>query len=117
VSVKQWYRADIQWAVMVEGKEGLREWEESVHLFQCEDRDSAFQKALEIGRRDRHLDGYLEGRRCRCVQKRLARIAVLEELGVNPGEIEVYLGTRRPTERLPFEHEFDPEGTVPMSVF
>ena len=52
MSLKQWYRADIQWAVMVEGKEGLREWEESVYLFQCEDRDSAFQKALEIGRRD-----------------------------------------------------------------
>jgi len=115
MSDQQRYRADIQWAVMVEGKEGLREWEESVYLFQCEDRDAAFQKALEIGRRDRHLDGHEEGRRW--VQKRLARIAVLEELGENPGEIEVYLGTRRATERLPFEHEFNPEGTVPMSVF
>jgi hypothetical protein len=115
VSIKQWYRADIQWAVMVEGKEGLREWEESVYLFQCEDRDAAFQKALEIGRRDRHLHCHKEGRRW--VERRLARIAVLEELGVNPTEIEVYLGARQATERLPFEHEFDPEGTVPMSVF
>lgn len=32
MSIKQWYRADIQWAVMVDGKEGLREWEESVYL-------------------------------------------------------------------------------------
>jgi hypothetical protein len=93
----------------------LREWEESVYLFQCEDRDAAFQKALEIGRRDRHLHCHEEGRRW--VERRLARIAVLEELGVIPTEIEVYLGTRRATERLPFEHEFDPEGTVPMSVF
>jgi hypothetical protein len=115
VSVKQWYRADIEWAVLVEGKEGLREWEESVYLFQCEDREAAFQKALEIGRRDRHLHCHEEDRRW--VETRLARIAVLEELGVNPGEIEVYLGTRRATERLPFEHEFDPEGAVPMSVF
>jgi hypothetical protein len=51
------------------------------------------------------------------VETRLARIAVLEELGPNPKEIEVYLGARRATERLPFEHEFDPEGTAPMSVF
>jgi hypothetical protein len=31
---------------MVEGKQGLREWEESVYFFQSEDRDAAFQKAL-----------------------------------------------------------------------
>lgn len=115
MSEKQWYRADIEWAVMVEGKEGLREWQESVYLYQCEDREAAFQKALAIGRRDRHLHCHEEGRRW--VETRLARIAVLEELGSNPDEIEVYLGFRRATERLPFEHEFDPEGTVPMSVF
>lgn len=32
------------------------------------------------------------------------------------GEIEVYQGVRPATERLPFEHVFDPEGAVPMSV-
>ena len=115
MSERQWYRADIQWAVMVEGKEGLRGWEESVYLFQCEDREVAFQKALEIGRRDRHLHCHEEDGLW--VETRLARIAVLEELGANPGEMEVYLGARRATERLPFEHEFDPEGMVPMSFF
>ena len=115
MSDRQWYQAEIQWAVMVEGKQGLRDWEESVYLFQAEDRAAAFQKALEIGRRDRHLHGHDEGRRW--VETRLARIAVLEELGVDPSEIEIYRGIRRATERLPFEHEFDPEGTTPMSVF
>jgi hypothetical protein len=51
------------------------------------------------------------------VETRLARIAVLEELGAHPTEIEIYRGVRPATEGLPFEHEFDPEGTVPMSVF
>jgi hypothetical protein len=115
MSERQWYQAEIQWGVMVEGKQGLRDWEESVYLFQAENRDAAFQKALEIGRRDRHLHGHDEGRLW--VERRLARIAVLEELGTNPTEIEIYRGIRRATERLPFEHEFDPEGTVPMSVF
>ena len=115
MSDRQWYQAEIQWAVMVEGKQGLRDWEESVYLFQAEGRDAAFQKALEIGRRDRHLHGHDEGRLW--VETRLARIAVLEELGANPTEIEIYRGIRRATERLPFEHEFDPEGTTPMSVF
>jgi hypothetical protein len=115
VSARQWYRAEIQWAVMVEGKQGLREWEESVYFFQSEDRDAAFQKALEIGRRDRHLDGHEEGRLW--VERRLARVVSLDEQGPNPTEFEVCLGTRRATERLPFEHEFDPEGTAPLSVF
>jgi hypothetical protein len=112
---RQWYQAEIQWAVMVEGKQGLRDWEESVYLFQAENRNAAFQKALEIGRRDRHLHGHDEGRLW--VETRLARVVVLEELGANPAEIEIYRGFRRATERLPFEHEFDPEGTAPMSVF
>lgn len=115
MSERQWYRAEIQWAVMVEGKQGLRQWEESVYFFQSEDRDAAFQKALEIGRRDRHLDGHEEGRLW--VERRLARVISLDEQGPNPTEFEIHLGTRKATERLPFEHEFDPEGTVPMSVF
>ena len=45
MSDRQWYQAEIQWAVMVEGKQGLRDWEESVYLFQAENRDAAFQKA------------------------------------------------------------------------
>jgi hypothetical protein len=115
VSARQWYRAEIQWAVMVEGKQGLRQWEESVYFFQSEDREAAFQKALEIGRRDRHLQDHQEGRLW--VERRLARVISLDEQGPNPTEFEIYLGTRQATERLPFEHEFDPEGTAPMSVF
>jgi hypothetical protein len=115
MSERQWYRAEIQWAVMVEGKQGLRQWEESVYFFQSEDREAAFQKALEIGRRDRHLQDHQEGRLW--VERRLARVISLDEQGPNPTEFEVYLGTRKATERLPFEHEFDPEGTAAMSVF
>ena len=33
MTTKQWYRAHLRWAVMVEGKEGLRGWKESVYLF------------------------------------------------------------------------------------
>lgn len=34
---KQWYYAQLRWAVMVEGKEGLREWKEAVYIFPSED--------------------------------------------------------------------------------
>ena len=46
---KHWYYAQIRWAVMVEGKEGLRHWEEAVHIFLSDDGDAAFQRAIEIG--------------------------------------------------------------------
>ena len=36
MKTKEWYQAHLRWAVMVEGKEGLRHWEESVYLFQAQ---------------------------------------------------------------------------------
>jgi hypothetical protein len=113
MTMKAWYRAEIRWAVMVEGKQGLREWEDAVYFFLSEDEESAFQQALEIGYRER--DAHEEGRRW--VEKRLAQIVSLACLGTDRTEFQVHLGRCRATERLPFEHEFDPEGTVPMSVF
>jgi hypothetical protein len=109
---QEWYRAEIRWAVMVEGKQGLREWEDAVYFFLSEDEESAFRQALEIGWRER--DGHEEGRRW--VEKRLARIVSLQRLG-NQTEFGVCMGRRRASERLPFEHEFDPEGTAPLVPF
>ena len=78
-----------------------------------DDRDTAFQHALEIGWRER--DAREEGRRW--VEKRLARIVSLDCLGTDPSEFAVQLGSQRANERLPFEHEFDPERAEPLSVF
>jgi hypothetical protein len=47
-----WYEAEIRWAVMEEGKQGLREWKDAVYFFLSESRDAAFQRALEIGYRE-----------------------------------------------------------------
>jgi hypothetical protein len=60
---QQWYYAHLRWAVMVEGKEGLRHWEEAVHIFLSEDHNTAFQRALAIGHQAER--GHDEGRRCR----------------------------------------------------
>ena len=38
-----WYYAHLRWAVMVEGKEGLRHWMESVYIFRSESRETAFR--------------------------------------------------------------------------
>jgi hypothetical protein len=110
---RQWYYAHLRWAVMVEGKEGLRQWEEAVHIFLSDDRDAAFRRALEIGHQaERSHD---EGRRW--VESRLAQIVRLDWMGVNQTEFQVGLGSSKATEHLPFEHMFDPEETVPESPF
>jgi len=109
----QWYYAHLRWAVMVEGKEGLRKWEEAVHIFLSEDRATAFQRALEIGRQSE--PSHEEGRRC--VETRLAQIVTLECLGSNRTEFHVALASRKAKEQLPFEHVFYPELNEPATVF
>lgn len=107
---REGYRAEIRWAVMVDGKQGLREWEDAVYFFLSEDDDAAFQQALKIGWRGR--DSWEDGRRW--VEKRLAQVVSLECLGSEQTELTVHMGFRQPTEGLTFGREFDPDGRVPM---
>jgi hypothetical protein len=88
---KQWYYAQLRWAVMVEGKEGLREWKEAVHIFLSEDVQKAFQQALEIGRlgEDIHIEGRRE------VETRLAEVVRLDCLGSNQTQFTVRLGSSK----------------------
>ena len=113
MSRPQWYFAHLRWAVMVEGKEGLRHWEEAVHIFLSENSETAFQRAIEIGHQAEH--SHDEGRQW--VESRLAEIVRLDCVGSNPTEFQVGLGTSRATEHLPFEHMFDPEGVQPEPPF
>jgi hypothetical protein len=110
---RQWYYAHLRWAVMVEGKEGLRKWEDAVHIFLCEDRATAFQRALEIGHQAE--SGHDEGRRY--VESRLAQVVMLECLGANPTEFQINLGSNKAKEQLPFEHVFYPERSEPPPTF
>ncbi len=110
---RQWYYAQLRWAVMVEGKQGLREWKEAVHIFLADDREAAFQQALLIGRMDE--DFHEEGRRI--VESRLAEVVRLDCLGANQTKFRVDLGAKRAQEKLPFEHLFHPEETLPEEVF
>jgi hypothetical protein len=110
---KQWYYAQLRWAVMVEGKEGLRGWKEAVHIFLSEDVQTAFQQALEIGRLGEDI--YTEGRRE--VETRLAEVVRLDCLGSDQTQFEVRLGSCKAREHLPFEHVFNPEEHMPESPF
>jgi hypothetical protein len=110
---QEWFRAKIRWAVMVEGREGLRCWEESIHFFASKNRETAFQHALQIGRQQEACHN--EGRRW--VEKRLAQVVTLDNLGKDLTEFEGTWYTEQPTEHLAFKHVFDPEGSKPATMF
>ena len=110
---RQWYYAQLRWAVMVEGRQGLREWKQAVHIFLSDDREAAFQQALLIGRRDE--DYHEEGGRL--VESRLAEVVRLDCLGTGQTSFGVDLGSSRAKEQLPFEHIFHPEEKMPEDVF
>ena len=98
---------------MAEGKQGLREWKEAVHIFLSEDEQTAFQQALEIGRlgEDIHTEGWRE------VETRLAEVVRLDCLGSDQTQFEVRLGSSKAKERLSFEHVFKPEEHMPEPAF
>jgi hypothetical protein len=108
--MQQWYEAEIRWAVMEEGQ-GLREWKDAVYFFQSESH-AAFENALAIGYRE--CDVHEEDGKW--VETRLAQIVSLGCLGSDRTEFAVPLGVRRASERLAFEHVFDPEGVAPLDV-
>ena len=55
MKTKVWFHAQIRWAVLEEGKRGLRRWEESAYIFLSENDQTAFQQALAKGRRNENI--------------------------------------------------------------
>jgi hypothetical protein len=99
---------------MVKGR-GIRNWEEGLYLFRSEDREAAFRRALEIGEGGQS-GGEEEGRRRTCwVETRLAEVVTLDCLGDELEEepLEVHWMRLPATERIAFDHTFEPAKKVP----
>ncbi len=113
MKAREWYRAQIRWAVMVEGR-GLREWEQGVYLFRSEDFDAAFQRALALG--EGGQSGGEEGTgKPRWTETRLAQVVALDCLGAElDDELEVHWEKKRAKEKIAFEHRFEPAKQVPQ---
>jgi hypothetical protein len=110
---RQWYQARIRWAEMVEGR-GIRNWEEGLYLFRGEDREAAFRRALEIGEGGQS-GGEEEGRHTRWVETRLAEVVTLDCLGDELEEepLEVQWIKLPATEKIAFDHKFEPAKKTP----
>ena len=110
---KQWYQAQIRWAELWEGKQGLKSWQEASYFFLSENAKMAFQQALTVGRQGETL--YKEGRRR--VAIRFAKVVTLDLLGAKQQGFLSERSTIKATEDLPFDHVFDPEHSVPPPSF
>src|SRR5882724_8465754 len=113
MKTRQWYRARIRWAEMVEGG-GMRHREEGLYLFRSEDRDAAFRRALEIGE-GCQSGGEEDGRRPRWVETRLAEVATLDCLGseLEDEPLEVHWKRLPAREKITFDRKFEPARKVP----
>lgn len=116
MKARQWYRARIRWAEMVEGR-GLRYWEEGLYLFRSEDGEAAFRRALEIGEGGQSGGEEETGRRTRWAETRLAEVVTLDCLGDELEEepLEVHWIRLPATERIAFDHKFEPARKVPAT--
>jgi hypothetical protein len=115
MKTRQWYRARIRWAEMVEGH-GLRHWEEGLYLFRSEDREAAFCRALEIGEGGQSGGEEEIGRRRRWVETRLAEVVALDCLGTELEEepLEVHWMRLPAAEKIAFDHKFEPSKKAPV---
>ena len=113
MKTRQWYRARIRWAEMVEGR-GIRYWEEGLYLFRSDDREAAFRRALEIGEGSQSGGEEETRRRTRWVETRLAEVVALDCLGPELSEEEEPLEVLR----IPVqgEHEFRDDREKPSGV-
>ena len=114
---RQWFQARLRWAVLEEGQ-GLYQWREAEHIFLSEDREAAFQQALRLGYADEHsLVPAPDQKPGPAIDCRFAEVVYLEEMGVSPTAFDVYLGERPASERIGFDHQFDPAARVPGPIF
>jgi hypothetical protein len=113
---REWYRARIRWAEMVEGR-GIRQWEEGLYLFRSEDREAAFRRALEIGEGGQSGGEETSRSRTRWVETRLAEVVALDCLGPELKEehepLEVHWMRLPASERIAFDHRFEPARKAP----
>jgi len=114
---RQWYRARIAWV-----GDGGRARDSPLGRGRVpvpqEDREAAFQRALEIGEGGQS-GGEEETRRCtRWVETRLAEVTTLECLGdeLDDEPLEVQWVRLPATERIAFDHKFEPAKKAPAAV-
>ena len=105
---------------MVEGR-GIRSWQEGLYLFRSENREAAFQRALEIGEGGQSGEEEQTRRGTRWVETRLTAVLTLDCLGPELSEheepLEVHWIRLPAKQKLAFDHRFEPDKKLPISLW
>ena len=115
MSELNWFSAKIRMACLIEPKGGHR-YGDSVFLFQSTDFDSAFKKALEIGRQ--HEETYLnaEEQRVMWKLKEIISLDIIISKSLDGAEVYSEPVDLLPGESIPFNIKFHPEQSTPTQT-
>jgi hypothetical protein len=114
VSAEGWYAARLRHVVLIEG-EGASRHVDSIRVFRSADFDTAFQRALDLGRaaEDEYMGG--EGKR---VRRRFTEVLTLD--GIDAEDLDgaaVYEETVTPASGpIAFDTRFAPEQSKPRQT-
>ena len=113
MSDEGWFRARLRFAVLIQ-QTGLQGYSDSVFVFRSADFDSAFLRALQMGRE--HEEEYTNGDGDR-VRRRLAGVVSLDGLRGALDGAEVYSEPVPANDpNISFDHEFRPGESVPTQT-
>ena len=110
-----WYSARVRLVVLV-GESGAAHYADSIFLFRSEGYDSAFRRALELGRGEE--ESYYNGDGAR-VAWRLKEILTLDELGTvlrDGAEVHYFSVPLGPDDQMNADSQLNPEGSVPSNT-
>jgi hypothetical protein len=106
-----WFSARLRFAILIE-TQGLAQYSDSVYVFRSSDFETAFQKALEIGRAGERAYANGAGQR---VEWKLAEVISIDIVRADSLDgAEVYSEPVWGSDpSLSLEHEFHPELSMP----
>ncbi len=106
-----WFSAPMRLAILVEGRDESTSQDTVVHIFRADDQDSAFGRALELGRSHENEYSNGDGERVRWRFDRVLTVDALSAEGLDGAE--VYSALSDPEPGLTFDTEFRPETHQP----
>jgi hypothetical protein len=110
-----WFSAKLRIAVLIESV-GLWEWMEVVHLFRASGFDTAFGRALALGRTHEQEYPNERGQRVRWRLARVETLNMIRDEDLDGAEVHSEFVAGKDSEEPEFDTVFDPESHTPSQT-
>jgi hypothetical protein len=115
MSEQRWFSSRVRVICLIE-PEGGHDYMDSVFVFQSTDFDSAFTKALELGRKQESMYLNVENRQVVWKLKEIISLDVIDSETLDGVEVYSEHVNLNPGELIPFNTEFHPEQSQPTQT-